>query len=131
MPWDLSFAIATGLSEADWAAEPAHVQRRIAEIRARYEVRQRIAALEASLEAAGDATHGIGGNNPPPPWEDERTKRGPLPVIWEPLDDLRHEGGTTNPDTSSIRRTAEAFGNSLRAGVAWSASTPRMSPVLM
>lgn len=119
MPWDLSFAIATGLSEADWEAGPEHVQGRIAEIRARYELQQRIAELEASLEAAGDARHGIGGNNPPEALETEGAEPDPFLVIWEPLEDLKGEVGKNKPDKPTVRRAAETLKKISKAAWAW------------
>ncbi len=120
LPWDLSFAIATELTEADWEAGPAHVQGRIEEIRARYELRQRIAELEASLEAAVASRHGIGGNNPPEALDGDETERDPLLIIWEPLEDLKREVGKKKPDKTTIRRAAEGFEKLLKAGAAWS-----------
>lgn len=121
LPWELSYAIATELEDSDWEAGPEHVQGRIEEIRARYELRQRIAEFEASLEAAAASRHGIGGNNPPESLDGEGAEHDPFLIIWEPLEDLKREVGKKKPDETTIRRLAERFEKLLKASVSWAA----------
>ncbi|QPM92115.1 hypothetical protein [Pseudooceanicola algae] len=69
LPWDLQRGIAL-IPDDIWRQGPEAVAERIAEIEARFEVKQKLCALQAerALQAA-TSRHGIGGNAPPEPIE--------------------------------------------------------------
>ena len=70
LDWELQKEIAL-IPDADWDKGPERIAELIEEIRARFELRKRIAELELEIDTSGKVRLGIGGNNPPEPIEAE------------------------------------------------------------
>lgn len=105
LPWELSFRIATTLTDEDWDKGPTHVAERIAEIRKSFDVARAVSDLRGSVEEV--AADGLQAhrwhNNPPEPIEEpalvERTT-----VVLAALDDLEREAKAAEPDKSRARQ---------------------------
>ena len=109
------------IPDEDWEKGAVHIARVIEEIRARFDLRKRIAELEGALSKATGNRLGIGGNNPPEAIEAELPVARELLVIWEPLQELKHELEAEEPDKGRIARAIEALGAALKAGLKWAA----------
>ncbi len=109
------------IPDEDWEKGAVHIARVIEEIRARFDLRKRIAELESALVAASGDRLGIGGNNPPEEIAPELPVAKELLVIWEPLQELKQEAEAEEPDKGRIARAIEALGAALKAGLKWAA----------
>lgn len=99
LPWDLTFEIATTLTDEDWEAGAAHVADRIREVRARFDVAAAIQDLRETKTQFSEATEqaGIGHNNPPE-LIDAKPLIQKVEIVWAALDDLETEAKSDQPD---------------------------------
>ena len=115
LDWELQRRVAL-IPDADWALGPEHIAKLIEEIRARFELEKRIAALEEELRATSVSRHGIGGNFPPEPVEEARVVQE---IIWAPLEELKEEVAAETPDKSRIAAAISKLGAVLIAIGKW------------
>ena len=129
LPWDLTFEIATTLTDEDWDAGAAHVADRIREIEAILELERRINELEHLLKtnAVEHARQGIGGNNPPEDMQIEPRIVQETTIIWAALDDLKGEVEKDTPDKSAVLRIIETLGRALKPILLWVAQKGDLS----
>ena len=120
LDWDLQRRVAL-IPDDDWAKGPEHIAKCIAEIRARFVLEQRIAALEEELRATAVSRHGMGGNFPPEPVDEAMPVAKELLIIWEPLQEIKQELAAEEPDTGRIRKALELLAVALKSGVVWCA----------
>lgn len=117
LDWELQRRVAL-IPDNDWEKGPEHIAGIIEEIRARFELEKRIEALEAEKSVWEErARHGVGGNNPPEPFESERIVQE---IIWAPIEDLKAETQSDTPDKSRIRTAISKLGAALIAVGKWS-----------
>lgn len=121
MDWELQAAIAL-IPDETWAEGPAAVAGAIAERKARHRTGAAIAEMEAEIRQAGASRHGIGGNNPPEPLEDDASALPPdLMVAWEPLQTLKAETRKPAAHRDTVHRAVAALRDVLQAGLRWAA----------
>ena len=118
---DLAFSIWEELGRASddiWDAGPEAVAEEIARIEAEFELRQRIADVEADQIAFEDGRHGIGGNNPPVEIDDPELAE-PVVMMWESIAGLKEEVEAEEPDPSRVQALIAALGRALGHVLAW------------
>ncbi|MEJ6389666.1 hypothetical protein [Gymnodinialimonas ulvae] len=117
LPWDLQEKIALIPNEI-WEAGPEAVAEQIALIEAAFELRRRIADLEAGQAVAEQGRHGIGGNNPPEEIDDA-VVGAQVSVMWESIAGLKEEVEADEPDSGRVAALIERLSHALKAVVAW------------
>lgn len=117
LPWDLQEQIAL-IPDEIWDAGPEAVGEEIARIEAEFELRARIAELEAAQLVSGDARFGIGGNAPPEEIEDPQVAEQAT-IIWDAVAGLKEEVEAEEPDASRVASLIEKLGAALKAVMAW------------
>lgn len=117
LPWDLQEQIELIPNEV-WDAGPEAVAEEIARIEAAFELRERIAEVEADQANKAEKRLGIGGNNPPEEIHDPETAQQVL-ILWESIAGLKEEVEADKPDTQRVAALIERLGAALRAVIAW------------
>ncbi len=117
LPWDLQEQIALIPNEI-WEAGPEAVAEEIARIEAAFELRERIAEVEADQANKAEKRLGIGGNNPPEEIHDPETAQQVL-MLWESIAGLKEEVEADKPDTRRVAALIERLGAALKAVIAW------------
>ncbi|MBU2942502.1 hypothetical protein Q4525_15945 [Shimia thalassica] len=103
LDWELQRRVAL-VPDVDWEKGAEHIAKVIEEIRARFELEQRIAELEAEkLDWETQVRHQIGGNNPPEAIEDPQVKTIEE-IIWAPIEDLKSEVAKDVPDKGVVQQ---------------------------
>lgn len=104
LPWELSFRIATTLTDKDWDKGAAHVAERIAEIRRAFDVADAVSDLRGATETV--AADGLrvhrGHNNPPELIEDSKLAERTT-IVWAALDELEREAKAETPDKTKAQ----------------------------
>ncbi len=121
LDWELQRRVAL-IPDDDWEKGLAHIAGKIEEIRARFELEQRINELEREVVLEKRLRHGVGGNFPPEPIEEAQKKSSELTIVWAPLRDIKEEVEADEPDKTKIRVAIEALSKALARGLAWSGS---------
>lgn len=117
LPWDLQERIALIPNEI-WKAGPEAVAEEIARIEAAFELRQRIAEVEADQVNIADKRLGIGGNNPPEEIDDPQTAQQVV-ILWDSIAGLKEQVEAEEPDAKRVAALIERLGAALRAVIAW------------
>lgn len=117
LDWELQRRIAI-IDDAIWAAGPEAVSLEIDFVRAKLDLENGIAELEADLRRVKVNRFGIGGNSPPESFDDLPIAEE-LVIVSKPLKDLKDEVEKTNPDPAILQRTFEALVVALNKGVGW------------
>lgn len=120
LDWELQRRVAL-IPDADWEQGPEHIAKLIEEIRARFELEKRIAALEEELRATSMSRHGIGGNFPPEPVDEAVPVAKELLIIWKPLQEIKEELEADKPDAGRIRKALDLLATALKSGTVWCA----------
>ncbi len=101
-----------------WQAGPDAVAEEIEKILAKQNLEDRIKELEAELMRATVNRHGIGGNLPPTPLEDAPIAKE-LVIIWQPLEDIKGEIASDDPDPIVLQKGIELLVAALKKGFSW------------
>jgi hypothetical protein len=103
LDWELQRRVAL-MPDEDWDAGPNVVATRIAEIRARFELEQRIVELEQARDAAQATASrlGMGGKNPPEPRDDDQEIGREVTIIWSCIEELKTEVTSQTPDKGRV-----------------------------
>ncbi len=121
LDWGLQKEIAL-IPDEEWDKGPENIAALIEEIGARFELRNRIGAIESELATATQTRHGIGGNNPPESIEDAPAIAKEFIFVWEPLQNLKEELEAKSPDKARIQGSIDALILALKKGLEWCAS---------
>lgn len=114
LDWNLQREVAL-IPDADWDKGPAHIASLINPIWERYKLKERIKELEALLPKDKKARHGIGGNNPPPEFEDITSPEQFISISYAAIDVLKGEIEETEPDKTLLQWAINALGHVLKA----------------
>jgi hypothetical protein len=117
LPWDLQEQIALIPNEI-WEAGPEAVAAEIARIEAEFELRQRIAEIEADQANIAEKRLGIGGNNPPEEIEDPETAEQ-IVLLWESIAGLKKQVEADEPDVRRVADLIDRLGSALKAILIW------------
>ncbi|MCT4685167.1 MAG: hypothetical protein N4A39_15690 [Roseicyclus sp.] len=117
LPWDLQEKIAL-IPDETWDSGPEAVAEEIARIEAAFELRQRIAEVEADQVSIADKRLGIGGNNPPEEIADPETAQQVV-ILWESIAGLKEQVEAEEPDAERVAVLIERLGAALRTVIAW------------
>jgi hypothetical protein len=120
LDWELQRRVAL-IEDEIWEAGPEAVAEEIEKIRAKFDLEQRIAALEAERDSlvAEKSRHGIGGNNPPDEMAIEPQIVKETTIIWAAIDDIKEELPKETPDKHIVLKAIEAMGRAVKAILAW------------
>ncbi len=102
--WELQRRVAL-IPDEEWEKGPERVAELIAEIRARYDLEQRIGELEQALLRSEVTRHGIGGNLPPEPVDAPAEQV--TTIVWAAIDILKEETQKPSPSAERIRQAIE------------------------
>lgn len=119
--WEIQFKVATEITDDEWEAGPTTVARRIAEIRAKFDVHTLATELAEIAYQAEPGTRGIGDNNPPSLIDDSLPTQPVETIIWVAASELREQAGLENPDTSAVQRAVEVLVGVVKATGLWAA----------
>ena len=124
--WEMLKEIAL-IDPEDWDKGAEHVNGLIAEIQARYAVKESVEAARNVLEEYPAPASGIGHNNPPEEIEDDPFGAQDAAFVQKLLDDIGEECESSEPDVSVLHTASDVLGRLVRRVGVWIAGKLDMS----
>ncbi len=118
LDWELQRRVAL-IPDEDWEKGPARIAAIIEQIRAKFELENRIGELERELELASSSRFEIGGNSPPEPVEDSPKISKEFIVVWEPLQILKEETTGGEPNKGRLTAAIEKLKTVVKTSGVW------------